>query len=162
MESDNTRPLRQEGPCVRGKDSGMDEAGGRRNANVSREPGRAFRRAQGTSDGDDGSQKHLHLFYRIRLQNPTPSLSFSTDFAPKRQRHAPTMRGPLPSGQHTPLRGGGAHIRGKDTGFDDAGTAALGRGWRTRPSSTPPQGRGVPHGTSLKSGCQRRTQRPAF
>lgn len=61
----------------------MDEAGGRRNANVSREPGRAFRRAQGTSDGDEGSQKHLRLFYRIRLQNPTPSFKFLNEILPR-------------------------------------------------------------------------------
>ena len=96
----------------------MDEAGGRRNANVSREPGRAFRRAQGTSDGDDGSQKHLHLFYRIRLQNPTPSFKFLNGILPRggtSQREGvrdpspgkafPSMRG-LRSNQHAPLRTG--------------------------------------------------------
>ena len=101
-------------------------------------------------------------------------LSFSTEFCPAAARPNGGRPGPV-SGQGLPFHEGssigstcappnrgGAHIRGKDTGFDDAGIAALERGRRTRSSSTPPQGRGVPRGTSLKAVVKNGLEGPLF
>lgn len=124
-----------------------------------------------------GTKAHRNIYayfiaYGSKIQPRL--LSFSTEFCPAAARpNGRGVRGPSPGKAFrqtrrssvgstcAPPNRGGAHIRGKDTGFDDAGMAAL-EWWRTKSSSTPPQGRGVPSGTSLKAVVKNGLEGPFF
>lgn len=124
-----------------------------------------------------GTKAHRNIYayfiaYGSKIQPRL--LSFSTKFCPAAARpNGRGVRGPSPGKAFrqtrrssvgstcAPPNRGGAHIRGKDTGFDDAGMAAL-EWWRTKSSSTPPQGRGVPSGTSLKAVVKNGLEGPFF